>query len=248
MRRLAKKDINTPQYYDEEIWIPEKMHEHVWDHVRLDALTRRFEAGDRVLDVGAGVRGPGHWFAQHRTDVGRRVVPKFIPSSRHHDLDVEVWCLDYSRVAREEVLLRAPSIIYVLGDALSTPFRDDYFNVVVAGELIEHIEEPSVLVEEMARVCRPGGWIAISTVDTRCEQAQAREYPEHLWEFEPEDLYMLFDLFGETTHELVGNYHFVETRRGQQSEKECRACELLGAGKFEESIDLQHTCHRERET
>jgi len=39
------------------------------------------------------------------------------------------------------------------------PFPDESFDVVVAGELLEHIRDPGGLVDEAARVLRPGGRI-----------------------------------------------------------------------------------------
>lgn len=39
-------------------------------------------------------------------------------------------------------------------------------------------------------------------------------YPEHLWEFTPEDLIGLFSLYGQARHFLVGNYHFIECQKG----------------------------------
>lgn len=37
------------------------------------------------------------------------------------------------------------------------PFADASFDVVVAGELLEHIRDPAAVIEEIARVLRPGG-------------------------------------------------------------------------------------------
>ena len=72
---------------------------------------------------------------------------------------------------------------------------------------------PAELATEMARVCAVGGWITLSSVDTECENAKKRNYPEHLWEFEPIDLVLMFAPYGETKHSYVGDYHFVECKR-----------------------------------
>jgi len=38
------------------------------------------------------------------------------------------------------------------------PFEDNFFDVVIATELLEHIDEDEELVEEAKRVLKPGGW------------------------------------------------------------------------------------------
>src|SRR3990172_12552172 len=43
------------------------------------------------------------------------------------------------------------------------PFPDNFFNAVVAGEIIEHIFDTEFFLEEIKRILKPGGRIVIST-------------------------------------------------------------------------------------
>ncbi len=43
------------------------------------------------------------------------------------------------------------------------PFEDNYFDVIYAAELIEHLYNPDFFLEECYRVLRPGGTVIIST-------------------------------------------------------------------------------------
>jgi SAM-dependent methyltransferase len=47
------------------------------------------------------------------------------------------------------------------GSALAVPFEDASFDVVVTYQCLEHIPDPEAALNEMVRVCRPGGTICI---------------------------------------------------------------------------------------
>jgi SAM-dependent methyltransferase len=49
-----------------------------------------------------------------------------------------------------------------LGDGQELPFDDGSFDYVLCFETLEHVESPPKLLEELARVCRPGGRVFIS--------------------------------------------------------------------------------------
>jgi 2-polyprenyl-6-hydroxyphenyl methylase/3-demethylubiquinone-9 3-methyltransferase len=53
-------------------------------------------------------------------------------------------------------------------DAAALPFPAESFDVVVAGEILEHVEDLDAAVAEVARVLRPGGTFVCDTIaDTR---------------------------------------------------------------------------------
>jgi 2-polyprenyl-3-methyl-5-hydroxy-6-metoxy-1,4-benzoquinol methylase len=43
------------------------------------------------------------------------------------------------------------------------PFRSAAFATVVAAEVIEHVFDTQAVIDELARVLRPGGWLALTT-------------------------------------------------------------------------------------
>jgi len=45
----------------------------------------------------------------------------------------------------------------------SIPGYDDHFDVVIASEVIEHLENPRFTARELYRLCRPGGYAVITT-------------------------------------------------------------------------------------
>jgi len=52
---------------------------------------------------------------------------------------------------------------YKNGSAEAIPFPDKQFDVVVAGELIEHLKEPGIFLKEAKRVLRQGGMLILTT-------------------------------------------------------------------------------------
>jgi ubiquinone/menaquinone biosynthesis C-methylase UbiE len=77
--------------------------------------------------------------------------------------------LDFSRAAlkigRERSLKfeEESQAAFVQGDAHALPFPDDYFDLIVSCETIEHLPMPEKGVSEFHRVTRPGGSLFLTT-------------------------------------------------------------------------------------
>lgn len=128
----------------EERWrtLPAGLHPH-----RLAArrawLLRRVAAGDRVLDVGCG---EGQ-FTRTLVDAGARVV----------GVDIAEAALARTREAVPEAELhRWPQ------DG-PLPLADASFDVVWAGEVLEHVADTAGWLSELRRVLRAAGRLLIST-------------------------------------------------------------------------------------
>ena len=61
-------------------------------------------------------------------------------------------------------------------DGYHLPFRKDTFDTIILQQVLEHVEEPSVLLNELARVIKPGGRIIISTPQTWGIHEAPRDY------------------------------------------------------------------------
>lgn len=60
-----------------------------------------------------------------------------------------------------------PDIVHDL-NVMPWPFKDNYFNKVVANDVIEHLENVIVILEEMHRVCVDGAVIRITAPHYSC--------------------------------------------------------------------------------
>ena len=54
---------------------------------------------------------------------------------------------------------------FVAGDVYELPFPSGTFDIVHAHQVLQHLEQPVTALREMARVCRPGGLVAVRDVD-----------------------------------------------------------------------------------
>lgn len=85
------------------------------------------------------------------------------------------------------------------------PFDDENFDVVVAGELLEHLRDPRRVVVDVRRVLRPGGTFVASVpnayrLKNRVRFALGRkpeDDPTHLHMFSPSDVQELLNGFEE---------------------------------------------------
>lgn len=113
------------------------------------------ETSARVLEVGTG---PGH-VAAGFTEQCRKAV----------GLDLTDAPLKIAREKYENLIPKA--LCFVQGDAEAIPFEDDTFDVVYCRLTLHHLEEPADVLQQMSRVCRPNGTIAI-------EDLVVSEHPE----------------------------------------------------------------------
>lgn len=92
----------------------------------------------------------------------------------------ERWGIDFSPKTIVAAKEKYKDTNYIRADVCDVPIKDNYFDYVVCGEVIEHMEDPEKLLAEMERICKVGGKMILSTPHLEFED------PEHLWEFDEE--------------------------------------------------------------
>ena len=144
MRRLPRND---PRQYDDlagEWWRPGGVFEILhWLAVARARLVPAATRPDAVLvDVGCG----GGLLAPHVADLGYRHIG-----------------VDLRRSGLEQAVGRG--VIPVNGDIAALPFASGSADVVVAGEILEHVPDVTGAVSELCRVLRPGGVLVLDTLN-----------------------------------------------------------------------------------
>lgn len=168
MLKTGNNQINTKVYWN-HIYNTIGKEDDYWKKTsRFFTALKYVKDGDKVLDVGCG-------------------VGVFCKMVRDEKKECEIWGTDISDdVIRDNG--KQEGIIYKQGYAGHQKFLpDNYFDVVFAGEILEHMDNPALLFEEAYRVLKKGGYFIVTTpLNT------AVTSPEHMWIFDKDDIETLF--------------------------------------------------------
>src|SRR5579863_4959 len=150
---------------------------HTWRTAQNSAgfLLPHLSRGDRLLDVGCG---PG----TITMDLAELVAPGEVIG-----LDRSPEVIDR---AREAAKMRGLSnLSFEVGDVYHLDLEDSSFDVVYAHQVLQHLSEPVLALQEMRRVLADGGWLAVRDGD----------YGEFTWSPPNEGLERWMELYHEIT-------------------------------------------------
>ena len=138
-RVLAEFSKQAPSFEDPDYSFGDpRLLRWILDHVPV-------EKDSFVLDVAGGT---GHLARALAPGVRQVVV-----------LDLTAAMLEEGK--RQAEALNLSNVLFERGDAAAMPYLDGSFDLVVSRFAVHHFESPAVQLREMARVCRPGGSVAV---------------------------------------------------------------------------------------
>ena len=119
----------------------------------------------------------------------------------------EVWGIDIASEAIAEMQRRNAvlGIYYQVGDVYNTGFPKNYFSYAVAGEILEHLDDPEKFIAETFRILKSGGTLALSTPLGEENEPGAVDGERHVWSWETEDMYRLMGKYGKVTTKMTGS-------------------------------------------
>ena len=141
------------------------------EHLARYAFAVRLARGKRVLDAGCGA-GYG---SEELADAAERVV----------GVDVAAEAIEFARAHYQK-----PNLRFEQASCIALPYADSSFDLMVAFEVIEHLENWREFLREARRVLAPSGQLIVSTPNklyyTESRGAQGAN-PFHVHEFEFEE-------------------------------------------------------------
>ncbi len=142
------------------------------EHASRYHLAARHVRGREVLDFGCG---SGYGSAILKRGGARRVV----------GIDRAPEAVRYAAVR-----FGGPGVTFLAGDCLCSAFPPERFDVVVAYEVIEHVDGYRRFLREVRRLLRPDGILLLSTPNRRTYRrgADAPPNPFHVHEFRLREL------------------------------------------------------------
>jgi len=175
---------NYDEYYsDENLTVPEFVNKRIEEIV---GDFSKFRQTNRLLDIGFGsgtimeVASKQNWDA-FGTEVSKPAIDKA------KQLGFEVFH----------------------GELSEAEYPDNYFDVVAASEILEHLHEPQVLLNEVARILRPGGlfWATTPFAKGLSYRLVGIEWsvvspPEHIQLFSRKGMYEMLSKSGFSLVEL----------------------------------------------
>lgn len=134
-------------------WDPESEFRplHQINPLRLDWIDELATLrGKQVLDVGCGGGILAEAMARRAAHVtGIDLAARPLGVARLHALEAGATNLDYREIATEALALERPAA----------------FDVVTCMEMLEHVPDPSAVVQACATLVKPGGWVFFSTLN-----------------------------------------------------------------------------------
>ncbi len=152
--------------------IPGLVNDDLWsEHVARYAFASRFAEGKRVLDAGCGAGYGSAELAQSALQVT--------------GLDIAPDAVEYARATYP-----LSNLLFLASSCVATPFRPNSFELVVAFEVIEHLQDYRAFLNECARVVTPQGLFIVSSPNKNYyaeSRARTGPNPFHEHEFEADE-------------------------------------------------------------
>ena len=191
---------NTPESYN-QLWGNEqnlKEFREEADGIRdiltreiVDVIEDKVKANMDIVDIGCGAG-----------DLLAEIISR-VPGVNIHGLDFSSKAIE----AAKRKFLNGAFKQFVIEKQL--PYEDSLFDIVMCTDVLEHLEYPRFVINELLRICKSGGYIFIVVPDGDVDQ-----FLGHYWFWNQESLEQLFQEHEVEIFRLPVSKEFIITMSG----------------------------------
>ncbi len=125
----------------------------------IDIQRLRLHPGSRILDLGCG---DGRHLRPTRLMRGVAAVGLDLGEKEVANTALSLSAMDEGHSIAGYAAKDAGPWMVLRGNGYGLPFRDDSFDCVIASEILEHLHQDDVALDEIKRILKPGGILAVS--------------------------------------------------------------------------------------
>ena len=132
-----------PDYYDQGI--KSNLLQRLWHNHKITNLISLVNGKNfkRILDVGCA------------DGTLTNKISRIFPHSKIFGVDVYTQAIAYGEK-------KYPHISFIVADAHKLPFLNNYFDLIICYETIEHVYDPHLVLKELRRVTKDSGFIILA--------------------------------------------------------------------------------------
>jgi ubiquinone/menaquinone biosynthesis C-methylase UbiE len=171
MKRLSKENINTKKHWNKVI---EKtgVGAHSSQIIRYQTISRHIRSTPcDVVDFGCGAGSCDIWIRGARP-LARLTGVDFVGIGKEAVLESDDGKKKYNLFNK-----------FVEGDVTKSGLPSESYDYAISAEVLEHLDAPQKLIDEMYRVLRPTGRLILTT-----PLLNRLPSGEHVWEFTLDDV------------------------------------------------------------
>ena len=132
---ILKKNRDYSESYFQELGNPQIPAE----------IVKIVEKSKRILDLGCGDGG-------------------VIAAINNKFKDKELFGVDISPRRIHGLINKFPNGHFTCGDVSKTPLNDEFFDLIISTQVIEHLKDDSDFVKEVERLLKPSGYLYVTSV------------------------------------------------------------------------------------
>lgn len=124
------------------------------NHVKQESYKiLKFNNQDKILEIGCGN-------GYDSIELAKKVFPS---KGRVIGLDVDANLVETSK--KNAHTANCTNVEFVVGNAEKLPFEDNYFSIIRAERVFQHLKNPLTVFKEALRVLKPGGQLLLIETD-----------------------------------------------------------------------------------